>query len=127
MEMKMRRVTKKVTFYKCEVCRTEYKTIREAMRCEGSLLEEKKFKVDDLVKAKRKHHCDRSDREFVPTGRVVKITGPVPVDHDFSVRILSNKLLNQHAFQYIVSGKCICGEKMEYQFYSPEIKLVKPK
>jgi hypothetical protein len=123
----MRKIVKQVVVYRCKICRTDYKTIRGAMKCEALPVEPKKFKIGDEVKSRGLHVCDKARKEkyFLPKGRVVKITGPALIGWEYSW--LGREFLNQHVYQYVVEYKCPCGEIREDEFYFPQLKLIKEK
>jgi len=125
----MKKITRKVSVFRCETCKTDYKTMRQAIRCEGYPLERKKFKRGDWVRGKEQHVCDHKvkDREFLPIGKVVSVIGPELMDYEYSVKWLGSKLLNSHVFVYEVAYKCICGKDQRHRFYSLELSLLNPR
>lgn len=125
----MRKIVRKIIVFQCGVCKTEYKTIREAMRCENQPLEEKQFKLGDRVKGHEQHTCDhrRKEKNFLPNGRVIEINGPVLMDEEYSNKWLGGKLLHCHVYEYLVEYECPCGKVRQHKFYSPELKLLKSK
>ena len=125
----MKKITKKVTVFRCEKCKTDYETAREAIKCEGYPTENRVFKKGDWVKGKEQLTCDyeAKDRGFLPIGKVVKVVGPEPMDYEYSVKWLRGELLNSHVFVYEVVYKCICGQERRHIFYSPELSLLNPR
>ncbi len=125
----MRKIVRKVVTFQCGLCKTEYKTTREAKRCESQPLEEKKFKLGDRVKGREQHTCDhrRKEKNFLPNGRVIEINGPVLMDEEYSNKWLGGELLHCHVFEYLVGYDCFCGKARQHKFYSPELKLLRSK
>ncbi len=120
----MRKIVRKVVTFRCRFCKTEHKTIREAIRCESFPIEDKKFELGDEVRGLEQHTCDHrlKEKNFLPKGYIIQINGPELMDEEYSNKWLGGKLLNCHVYIYTVEYSCPCGKVRQHQYYSPEIK-----
>lgn len=122
----MKKFVKKIILYQCSICKTKYSKASEAKKCETRILEEKKFKIGDLVEnIEPRICCGMDDRPYKFKGKIVKIIGPLPPDEEYEIKWLGgdSKRLNSHVWQYEVEYICPrCKEKKSHRYYTPEIK-----
>lgn len=123
----MRKVVEKKTLYACSKCRTKHSNEKDAIRCEKMPIEKKEFRIGDRVRNIEPRTCDSKDKNYIFSGKVVKIIGPQPPDEEYEMKWLKGKpkRINSHVFQYEVEFRCPhCGERRGHLYYAPEIKLI---
>lgn len=125
----MKRIIKKIIQYQCSACKTIYPQADQAKACEERILEEKRFKVGDLVKNIEPRICTMGPRNKTYTfkGKVIKIIGPVPSDYEYEAKWLGGnpKRLNSHVFIYEIEYICPhCKEKRLVRYFAPEIEKI---
>lgn len=116
--------------YQCEICKTEYRTVAEAIHCEKRKLEKKIFKVGQEVSTMELRRCQLASRPYIARGAVKMVLGPVLPDRDYEIRHLGGdpQRMNSHAWHYIVRWKCPhCEKTKQHVFYTPELKVVEKK
>ncbi len=119
----MQRVVQKEILYICPVCKVKYFNKKEAVLCEKRILEKKKFLVGDRVSNIEPRYCQTEDKDYVFSGKIVRILGPQPSDFDYEMRWLGSKRLNYHVFEYEVVFRCPhCKDKIVAHYYAPELK-----
>src|SRR3989344_4816404 len=109
----MKKITRRVPAhtvhsFQCEVCKTKYRTEKQAQECESRTKEMKIFWVG-----------------YMAIGKIVKIEGPVLPDYEYECKWLGGdpKRLNSHVYEYWLSFKCPhCGEKRKHPYYGPELR-----
>lgn len=112
--------------YVCKRCKARYRNKKRALECDSLPVEEKVFRVGDLVKWREQYHCDRRNKNYFPQGRVVCILGPMLPDEEYNIKWLQSRLSGKHVFQYEVKWPCpYCGKPSGSLFYSPELKKLK--
>ena len=132
----MKKITRRVPAhtnrsFQCEICKTKYRTAKQALECEARIKEKKVFKIGDVVRGYECHVCSHegADRNFLPEGKIVKILGPMVPDYEYEVKWLDGRpeRINGHVYLYEVIYKCLCGKPRGCQYRNPEIFLVKSK
>ncbi len=111
--------------YQCKTCKTKYRTVTAAKKCEARILEKREFKVGDAVYPIQKRHCQVVSQAYRPKGKIIKIFGPMLPDYEYETKWLGGKTerLNGHIFQYEVKHICPChNEKYTCLYFTPEIK-----
>lgn len=124
----MKKIIQTITWYQCDICKTKYEKASDAEKCEARTLEEKKFKVGDLVQAIEKRQCLSSEgsKEYICKGKIVKIIGPMAPDEEYEIKWLNSERLNNHVWEYEIEYICPhCGEKKGARYYAPEIRKTK--
>lgn len=123
----MKKIVKKITLWKCPVCKTYYKNKSVAEECKSKPVEQQKFKIGDRVTSIEPRVC-LSIGEFKNyrfKGRINKIFGPLPVDEDYWNKRFGG-LPDKHVFLYEVTYKCPkCREKKEAIYFAPELEKIK--
>lgn len=126
----MRKITKKKTFWRCSVCRTDYTKKSVAERCEGNPIEQKKFEIGDRVtNCMEPRTCasfgGSSEGNYRFDGRISKIMGPLPPDEEYWNKWLGG-LPKRHVFYYEVAYQCPkCGMEKEAAYFAPELEKIK--
>ncbi len=119
--------------YQCEVCKTKYRSEKQAKECEERILEEKLFKVGDKIIIIPARTCDQVGstwafgKPFWPKATVVKVLGPMLPDYEYEVKWLGSRGLDNHVYQYEVKYNCLCGDKRGDLLYTPEMRQFKGK
>ena len=109
--------------YTCGICHTDHSSKAAAQKCESMPIEERGYKIGDRVRNIEPRTCNKKDKPYHFTDKVVKIIGPIPFDFEYEVKWLGGRGLNQHVFQYEVSFSCPqCGEKRRERYYAPELQ-----
>jgi hypothetical protein len=118
----MKKVTRCVTFYRCEVCGSDHKQRASAKKCESMPVEARIFKVGDSVRAVAPRICGR--RWYACFGTIVAIGLPQAPDEDYEARWLGGRRerLGSHTILYCVEYTCpICRRVKEAKYYAPEL------
>ena len=109
----MKKITKKVIMFQCDICRTEYDKVSDAQECEKKAIEIKKFTKGDQVSNIVARICKKTSKSYTFKGVIVKIIGPMASDY------------YGHLFQYQVKFKCPqCKEISEARYFAPELKKI---
>ena len=124
----MKAIFQKKTLYVCSKCRTKYSNKKEASRCEKRIRENKSFRIGDRIQNIEPRTCSMKQKNYIFSGRVVRILGPKPSDYEYEVKWLGGKTerVNGHVFQYEVEFICPhCKEKRRELYYAPELKKIR--
>mgnify|MGYP001604770733 CR=1 FL=1 len=124
-ETKMKQTVEKKTLYLCSKCKTRYPNKKDAARCEKRTREKKTFRVGDKIQNIEPRTCQIKQRNYIFSGRVLRILGPKPSDYEYEVKWLGGEKerINGHVFQYEIEFNCPrCGEKRQERYYAPELK-----
>lgn len=124
----MKKIVKKVVYYQCQTCLTDYSKAAEARRCDRRITEKKLFSVGDRVRGLKPCVKEKRQRQYEFQGKVVRIIGPQRADYEYEEKWLGAKLerLKSHVYQYEVEFHCPkCQEKNGDVFYAPELRAIK--
>ncbi len=123
----MKRVVQIKKLYICSKCRTQYSSKKNASRCEKRIREEKFFCVGDMVQNIEPRTCQLKNKNYIFSGKIIKILGPIPSDYEYEAKWLGGKSerLNAHVFVYQVKFLCPhCKKTKETRYYTPELKYI---
>ena len=121
----MKKIIQKSVLYQCSKCKTRYISAGRALQCEDKILEKKAFRVGNIVCNLEPRTCNM-DKSYTFCGKVVRVLGPKPSDHEYEVKWLRGKpeRTNGHVFEYEVEFTCPhCKEIKRARYYAPELKL----
>lgn len=120
----MKQVSKTVTRFQCDTCKTEYHNRREAFDCEAKPCEKKMFSVGDKVSNKEKRTCI-GGKHYIFRGHVIRVIGPEPPDEEYEIKWLGGKRLDRHVYHFEVRYRCpVCKKTKTALYYAPELKLL---
>lgn len=121
----MKKIVRTVTEYMCEVCRTRYKSIIVAHKCEARKTEERFFKKGDWVTNIEDRECAVVNWHYRFRGQIVRVLGPQAPDEEYEDKWLGGRGLDLHVFQFEVRFRCPCCQKMQTAlYYSPELRRI---
>ncbi len=112
----MRKVKRTRTYYRCGVCGTEHERKSDAKACEAGGVEEKKFKVGDLVQAVERRRCVQGHR-YACIGKVVKVIGPIPYSAEEHGKGFGLWMAAGHIYMYEIATGCAkCRSKTRARY-----------
>lgn len=118
----MRKITRKRTYYRCGVCKTDHERKSDAADCESGGIEEKKFKVGDRVIAADKRQCTVGHR-YPCRGKVVRVIGPVPYSAEEHGKGFGLWLPGGHIYLYEIATGCAkCGSKTRARYPAASLR-----
>lgn len=123
----MKKITRKVTLWRCAICKIDYKRKSDAEKCERKPIEKREFKIGDRVTNCMEPRLCPGKGTYRFKGRIIRIFGPQPPDEDYENRWLGGKRdrLDSHVFLYEVRFKCPkCGEIREESYFAPELEKI---
>lgn len=123
----MEKIVKRVTTFKCGICRTEYDKANDAKKCEKRVLEVRAFAKGDRVSNITPRTCIIHSKNYIFMGVVVRVVGPMASNYEEEVKWLGAipERVNGHAFHYQVKFTCPhCKEIREERYFAPGLKKV---
>ncbi|MDP1718873.1 MAG: hypothetical protein Q8L24_00390 [bacterium] len=123
----MKKIVRRETRFRCDVCKTEYDNKKDAKLCESRLVEMPMFRKGDAVRAIEGRRCVCS-KTYLVRGMVTRVIGPVLMDEEYSKKWLNGWMLGRHVFEFGVSFTTpCCEEKTSAIYYGLELKSLCPK
>lgn len=123
----MRKIKRTKTSYRCAVCKTEHERKSDAFACEAGGVEERKFRVGDMVRAVEARRCVQGHR-YVCRGRVVKVIGPVPYSAEEHGKGFGLWSSTGHIYMYEIATGCAkCGSKTRVRYPASALRRLGPK
>ncbi len=118
----MRKIVRRMTLYRCAVCKTDYRSKAMAKECESYPVECRKFRRGTRVRALESRRCVCS-RKYIADGIVLEVLGPTRADEEYSKKWLNSEGSDAHVFVYIVEfvTPC-CKRKNSAVYYGAELK-----
>jgi hypothetical protein len=119
----MKKIPKTKTYYRCEVCKTDYERKRDALACEKSGVEEQKFHVGDKVFAREGRQCVQGHK-YVCGGKIVRVVGPEPYSEEVHGKGFGLWGVRGHIYMYELTACCyVCADKDETSVRYPAAAL----
>jgi rRNA maturation protein Nop10 len=120
----MRKIKRTKTYYRCAVCKTEHERRSDAAACEAGGIEDKKFRVGDMVRAVESRRCVQGHR-YACRGKVVKIVGPEPYSAEVHGKGFGLMSATGHIYMYEIATGCAkCGSKTRVLYPAASLRLL---